>query len=250
AEYVRDIFARDTQLAMGELSSHGNFAHLYLNGVYWGLYNPSERPDAGFLSEHYGGEKDDWDAMNSGEMVDGNREAWNTMMGIAEDGLETQAAYDQIQEYLDVDNLITYMIVNHYIGNVDWSDKNWYAGRLRETGEGYRTFSWDSELAIFGLWDNNIDHNAGDTPQRLFHQLRDNPEFRLLYADHLHRHLFNGGALTPGSCIERYTKRSDEIYTAIIGESARWGDNLMGTHSGLPYTRDDDWIPSVNYILD
>ncbi|MHC5061354.1 MAG: lamin tail domain-containing protein [Planctomycetota bacterium] len=256
AEYIRDIFARDTQLAMGQLSSHGNFAHLYLNGVYWGLYNPSERPDAGFLSAYYGGEKDDWDAMNSGEMVDGNREAWNTMMGIAEDGLETQAAYDQIQEYLDVDNLITYMIINHYIGNVDWSEKNWYAGRLRETGAGYRVFSWDAELSIFDPdvhgdeFINNLWHNADDTPQRLFHQLLDNPEFRLLYADHLHRHLFNGGALTPGSCIERYTKRADEIYTAIIGESARWGDHMMETHGGLPYTRDDDWIASVNYILD
>ncbi|MHC5139442.1 MAG: CotH kinase family protein, partial [Planctomycetota bacterium] len=261
AEYIRDIFARDTQRAMGELSSHGNFVHLFLNGVYWGLYNPSERPDAAFLSEHYGGEKEDWDAMNSGEIVDGNREAWNTMMSIAEAGLETQEAYEDIQEYLDVENLVTYMIFNHYIGNLDWAEKNWYAGRLREPGAGFRVFSWDAELSMFdpdphepgdALSINNLDHNVDDTPQRLFHQLRGNEEFRMLYADHLHRHLFNGGALTPNACIDRYSQRVDQLSTAIIGESARWGDQQMDTHEGLeglPYTRDDDWIPQINWLL-
>ena len=70
----------------------------------------------------------------------------------------------------------------------------------------------------------------------------------MLYADHLHRHLFNGGALTPNACIDRYSQRVDQLSTAIIGESARWGDNLMETHDDLPYTRDDDWIPQINWL--
>jgi len=171
------------------------------------------------------------------------------MMAIAEGGVESETAYQEIQEYLNVDSLITYIILNHYIGNGDWSSKNWYAGRLREPGARYKFFVWDAEIAIFNVWYDNTDHNMADTPQRLFHKLRDNQEFRLLFADHLHRHLFNGGALTPNSCIERYTQRSADIYTAIIGESARWGDNLMETHGGQPYTRDGDWIPSVNWIV-
>jgi hypothetical protein len=252
AEYVRDIFARDTQMAMGHLSSRSIYVHLYLNGVYWGLYNPSERPDASFLSEYYGGDKEDWDAMNAGGVIDGDidRTAWNGMMEIAEGGLDTQAAYEEIQEYLDVDSLITFMILNHFIGNEDWSSKNWYAGRLRDPGAGFRFFSWDAEIAIFDPWFNNTGHNAGDTPQRLFHRLRANPEFRLRFADHLHNHLFNGGALTSDSSIERYTQRSNSLYTAIIGESARWGDNKMETHGYQPYTRDGDWLDAVNWILD
>ena len=250
AEYIRDIFARDTQRAMGKLSSHGNYVHLYLNGLYWGLYNPSERPDTGFLSAYYGGEKEDWDAMNKGEVIDGDRTAWNTMMAIAEAGLSSQSAYEEIQECLDVESLITYIILNHYIGNTDWSTKNWYVGRLREPGAGYKFFSWDAEISMFDVWENNTGDDHPDSAQRLFQKLRDNAEFRVLFADHVHRHTFNGGVLTPNPCIERYSQRVDEIYTAIIGESARWGDNRMETHGGLPYTRDDDWIPSVNYILD
>ncbi|GAH78203.1 unnamed protein product, partial [marine sediment metagenome] len=32
------------QLAMGHASSHGTWVNLYVNGLYWGLFNPVERP--------------------------------------------------------------------------------------------------------------------------------------------------------------------------------------------------------------
>ena len=40
--------------------------HLYINGVYWGLYNPVERPDASFSETNFGGDKENWDAINTG----------------------------------------------------------------------------------------------------------------------------------------------------------------------------------------
>ena len=39
---------------------HGKYVHLYLNGLYWGLYNVHERPDDSFADEYYGGDKDDY----------------------------------------------------------------------------------------------------------------------------------------------------------------------------------------------
>ena len=50
--YTRDQWARDTQIAMSGLGSHGTFVHLYLDGLYWGVYNACERPDAWFLAAH------------------------------------------------------------------------------------------------------------------------------------------------------------------------------------------------------
>src|SRR5205814_1860515 len=44
---VRDAFVKDCQRDMSGLSSHSRFFHLYLNGLYWGIYDPTERPDAG-----------------------------------------------------------------------------------------------------------------------------------------------------------------------------------------------------------
>ena len=48
-DYVNDEWAREAHLAMGHLSPHGTYVHLYLNGLYWGLYNLAERPDEKFI---------------------------------------------------------------------------------------------------------------------------------------------------------------------------------------------------------
>ena len=51
-QYLRDQFARDCLRDMGQLTVHGNFVHLYINGLYWGLYNAVERPTADFLASY------------------------------------------------------------------------------------------------------------------------------------------------------------------------------------------------------
>jgi len=250
ALYIRDVWARDAQLDMGHLASRSTYVHLYLNGLYWGLYNPSERPSAPFLADHLGGDKEDWDVLNSGEVVDGNRDAWNTMMAMANAGLETEEAYQAIQEYLDVENLIDYMILQHYLQNEDWTGSNWYAGRRREPGAQYMFFIWDAEYSIYDIGANTTTWDHNDTALRLYNRLRTNPEFRMLFADRVHRHLFNGGVLTAEAATETWMERANQINPAIVGESARWGDSWMGMHDNVPYTRDGDWIPALNWVLD
>ena len=66
AQYVRDEFHRRTQLAMGHASARGMFVHLYTNGLYWGLYNLTERPDDSFAAAYFGINESDWDGLNSG----------------------------------------------------------------------------------------------------------------------------------------------------------------------------------------
>ena len=58
--YTRDQFGRDLQLLMSGWGSLGTFVHLYINGKYWGLYNPCERMDDNAMSIYFGGEDDDY----------------------------------------------------------------------------------------------------------------------------------------------------------------------------------------------
>jgi len=51
------------QRAMGHYSSHGNYVHLFINGLYWGLYNPSERMDNDFAESYLYGDEQDFDVI-------------------------------------------------------------------------------------------------------------------------------------------------------------------------------------------
>lgn len=252
--YVRDQWANNAQRAMGQMSVHGTYVHLYLNGLYWGIYNLHERPDASFMAAYYGGDKEEYDVLNSSEPVDGNRDAWNTMMALAGKNLTGDANYQALLAYLDIDNLIDYLILNQYGGNQDWDEHNWYAGRRRVDGAVFRFFVWDSERTLEDVNDNILNVYHVDKPSFIFQQLRANEEFRMLFADHVYRHLFHDGALTPTAASARFQALTDQVYEGVVAESARWGDYRRDIHSWLYgpyelYTRDDQWITERDRLL-
>jgi hypothetical protein len=241
AQYTRDQFTHNSQLAMGHASPHGTFFHLYINGLYWGVYNAVERPNADFGSSYYGGDKEGWDALNSypRNVVDGTATDWIQAHAIANSGVADQTGYDTLSESVDIPNLIDYMLVNFYGGNLDWDDHNWYSINPRVDGGGYKFVCWDAERTLENVnGDNRTGVGQNDKPSYLYSQLRANAEFRLQFADRAHRHLFNGGALTPEKTVSRFLDLSTYIDRALVGESARWGDSKRAT----PYTRDAEWV--------
>jgi len=244
---IQDQWTTDTLREMGQLSGAGTFVHLYIDGLYWGVYNVVERPNAAFMADHLGGEKEDYDSLNSLKVLDGDRQAWDAMQAMAAAGLSTPAAYQAIQDqYLDVDNLIDYMMVNMYGGNQDWDDHNWYSGRERTPGAKWHFFSWDAERtleSITGMDRTGV--NQSGRPSFVYSQLRANPEFRLRFADRIQQHMFNGGALSIEANTERFMKWVDMIDRAMVGESARWGDTRRAT----PYTHDVEFLNEVNRLV-
>ena len=60
---LREIWSRDSHAALGHPATRGRFVHLYLNGVYWGLYQIQERAEAAFGATYLGGEKDNFDVI-------------------------------------------------------------------------------------------------------------------------------------------------------------------------------------------
>jgi hypothetical protein len=259
-QYIIDEFMRRMQLALGQVSPHGTFAHLYINGLYWGLYNPVERPMASFCATYYGGDKEEWDALNSGTPTgESSTTTWNAMLSQAAAGLSDNASYQKIQgnnpdgtnnpaydDLLDIENYIDWFFSNVWGGTGDWPYHNYYvACRRPPNATGFKFFNWDAEGAIV-VW-SNLNANvtgASDGGARPYVTLRQNDEFRLLFADHVHRHLFNKGPATSQASYARYKDLADQIELAIIAESARWGDQARST----PYTL-ADWRKTRDYIL-
>ncbi len=154
AQYIRDQWHRDVQNAMGHDNSLQRYAHLYINGMYWGLFHLFERVEAQFMAEHFGGDPDDYeivkDIRNSGgqvEALDGNTDAWLEMIDRAKGNMTDPDVYASVIEYLDVENFIDYVMVNFYTGNIDWDQSNWRAVE-KETAASFSSFSGTRNVRI------------------------------------------------------------------------------------------------------
>ncbi|PYI87316.1 MAG: hypothetical protein DME26_06495, partial [Verrucomicrobia bacterium] len=148
-----------------------------------------------------------------------------------------------------------FLIANFYGANADWDRaSNWYAARRRTPPGKFMFFIWDAERTLEAVDASSMDFDDDESPPRLFHKLKANAGFRTQFADHVQRHLFNRGALTPEAAAERFHRWSTEIDQAIVAESARWGDYRRDVHPYKVgpyelYTRDDHWRPEIKRLL-
>ncbi|MDB6032447.1 MAG: hypothetical protein JWM16_2785 [Verrucomicrobiales bacterium] len=254
-DFIRDQWMRDSLREMGHPSAHGFFVHLYLNGLYWGLYNLCERPSAPFVAAHFGGKPEDYDVRNGDHILEGDGESWKKMMSLANAGVKTDGEFAAIAQKVDMPELVDYLILNFYGANADWDHaSNWYAARRRSPAGKFEFFVWDGERTLEGVTDNSMAFDDDQSPPRLFHKLKENPEFRRLFGERARLHLINGGALSPAKAAERYRKWVEKLDLPVIAESARWGDYRRDVHRYKTgpyelYTRKDHWRPEVDRLL-
>ncbi len=177
---VREEWSRLTQADMGQPYARTGYFHLFINGIYWGVYNWEERTEASFGETYLGGLKDNQDTVKSAgspsydtEMTDGNFAAWKSlfdqsvalkndttseasrtarylqMRGLNPDGTRN-LAYPVL---LDVDNLIDYLLVIFYDGSFDAplstflnnASNNWFGVRDRAGQKGFTYYAHDNE---------------------------------------------------------------------------------------------------------
>jgi hypothetical protein len=176
----RDVFSRDLQREIGRPYTRSRYMHLYLNGVYWGLFQTQERSEARFAASYLGGEPEDYDVIKVNgdiqtarviEATDGTLDVWEDIWERCQAGFATDAAYQALQGndplgepdpelpvLVDLDNLIDYMLVIFYAGNFDsptgsfshnQGPNNFYAVRDRVAGDrGFLFFAHDAEHSL------------------------------------------------------------------------------------------------------
>lgn len=273
AQYTRDVWARRMQRKMGRTSVNALYVHVFLNGMYWGLYNIAERVDDQYGKDHLGGKKEDIDVVkveeeggNHIEAGEGDLDAWNTMTEVAAkaaddtyynmlQGKDADGNDDPEQEaLLDIDAFIDYMLINQYGGNTDWDHHNWYAIRKKGAdSQGFRFLCWDSELILEANQENVLRKNNGDqTPTGIFNHLMDNKQFAVRYMKRAKELLADDGLLGPAGAEEVWDSLYNNISTAIYAEAARWGDYRRDVHpwqtKGSLYTVDDTYMTERNRL--
>jgi hypothetical protein len=243
---IRDAWFKDTFRDMGQVASHNRFCHLFLNGIYWGTYDFTEQANASFAPNYYGGQKEDFDIFDQGQL--------------RISGLGLNANYELMKQYLDITSFADYMLLHFFVGAQDWgNNKNWFAVRPRVSGPDgrFKYMPWDSENTLLNESINRVPNGGGnnDVPSGLFTKLDDNAQFRLDFADRVHKHMIApGGALTLPANTTRWQFWQDHLDRAIVAESCRWGDYRRDVHpyqSGIftLYTRENQWLAENTRVL-
>lgn len=236
--YIRNRWATDRQLEMGQPAPRSQFVHVYLNGKYWGQYDFMERPDASFAASQYGGTAADYDALNAGRVIDGDANAWNELLNVI------GQPYEEVKRYLDVDNYADYLLLEFFGGNnIDWgAESNWMATRRRADGAGYQFYAWDSDIVLRSGLETDIVNYGG--PGYLWTRnggLRQYPEFRELLAEKAQRYFLDGGIFSPTRLRGQIDELAAEMRSSVIMETARWGSGLY-----TPKT----WEAAIQWIKD
>ena len=249
---MREPLQFTANLEMGQPTPRVQYTHLLINGRYWGVYYVTERPEEDFAADHIGGDKDEWDIMNMPAanmppvVKAGSKAAWDKLVDLAESGLQDPVRYQQVTELVDIDNFIDHLIVKMFYATGDWGGaKNYFMGRRPDTNQFY-FFNWDSDFSAGNPGKHTEGNFTGidreDSPARIYQRLRENPEFRIRFADRIHQHLFNDGVLTTERNLERFNEIRNDIARPMVMELIRWGSS---NETPDVWNAEVDWLRDV-----
>ncbi len=186
ATYCGEGWLRSAHRLMGHPGPHRRWVHLFLNGIYWGPYELTERVDDDYLERYstiFGDleydvlkelgshevEAPDEDEIpaasrvrdfeNKVRAIDGYTAGWTSLIAdctrlynavSAGSSLQVQdTLYNQILTQIDIDNYIDYLLCYSFSAATDWPNKNYRIGRRSDGGDRrFRFYVWDAELSF------------------------------------------------------------------------------------------------------
>ncbi len=282
---VKEVFSRDTQRDMGQPYTRSRYYHLYLNGMYWGLYQTQERSEADYAADYFGGKAEDIDVVKVEALIydikatDGNLNAWHNIYDRTKTGFKSNKNYFALEGkdengnpiegapvLIDIDNLIDYMILVFYTGNQDGpvseplhnkQPNNFYAiyNRVDKT-KGFRFFCHDAEHTLMDVSTNRV-------------QLENRvPDFRMVVTEfkEFHPQWLHYKLTFNNEYRQRFSDRAHKYLTnggVLTPDEAIKRFNVRATQidkaiiaesarwgdargNSPPFTRNDNWIPELN----
>lgn len=249
----KDQLIRDLQQTISGYSLGGTFAHLYLNGLYWGIYNVTERGNADTAANIFGGKASDWTTAKLHEIDEGDGTEYRAFMNNAwnhPDSLAYAGTYSNVCEKVAMGDFIDYMILEYWSANTDWPHNNVIGVGATKAGIPWRWFVWDSEYA---LSDVNADKMPTtryiNGPENLHHGLMHNAEYRWRFAHRAEELFAEGAPLSNVSVSNHVARLAERLRPAIFAESARWGAYVHDyKSSGRPIFGLSHWEAEVTRL--
>ena len=282
ASYLREVWARKTFRAMnplpdpvqnnnrglpeptGNLIPHRRWINLFINGLYWGVYDLTERVDEDFVRTYLDPDAD-YDVIKSEKKtnertapfepvaIDGDLVAWNNLISVcnlAKSSPNDPAALSTVSSILDLESYFDYLLVNLYMHNSDWggNGNNWRAFKRRGGGK-FRFTIWDAEVAMGpGALETKATYFDSEKGALLPHSLlKDREDYKAAFLARMNQHFHTpGGLFSVNGPIHHssltFQKAIDDLRPLMNLESARWGYSSLQPGEGSPvlYRVDDD----------
>lgn len=262
--HIRDAYINEmSQLGDLRLDERSNeFAVLYLNGEYWGVYDIREKTDDSDFTDYYydqdvpdiqylktwGGTWEEYGAPNA-------QNDWNDLVTfIDNNNMTVPANYDYVDSLYNTGSLIDYFILNGFVVCADWLNWNtgWWRG-MNPAGDKkkWRYTLWDMD-ASFGHYINftgvpNQSANAnpcdpeslgdpgGQGHVPIWNKLQTNEDF---FADYINRYAeLTSTVFTCDSMHDLLDRMVLEIQPEMQRHITKWGgtmtewqDNVQDIH--------------------
>ncbi|MBX2898114.1 MAG: CotH kinase family protein [Cyclobacteriaceae bacterium] len=212
---------------------------LYLNGQYWGIQNQREKIDADYIETNYGIKKKDLDLLEAwGNPIEGtNTHYVNYLNTLQTLNPALPSTFDYINQNIDVQEYINYLVAQIYFGNTDWPGNNIKYWRKRSGNSKYRWILFDMDFG-FSLY-TPVNHptlsfatdpNSGvgwPNPPWSTQHIRlvlQNPTFRSRFIQTLTTAMASG--YSPKHVNETIDAMAQRIAAEMPFHKQRWGGNL------------------------
>ena len=245
AALIRDQVLRDLHAEMGAPIAHGSWHSLFVNMQYRGVYNVVERMDRKFFASYFPEDGDNWDVIKTGDdVLDGDSREWSLMLSFfRNNNLANDELYARAQEFVDIENFTSYMILNIWSQNQDWPHNNWYATRPRRPDGRWIFLMWDAEFGLGrvpgGYSTDTFAHVISRNTSSIgaiFVSLLRNPRYGVYFLEKLDEHL--AGVLSPANVLRQISRHSSIVdpdvpeEVALTGNSySQWRNNITAVQT-------------------
>ncbi len=142
----RDVLMQDLIRGLNLDQQASQPAVLFINGVYWGLFNIRDRLDRYYLHYEHGVDPYNLDILTMGAHHDdqgvlqefvmtideGDDLHYQNMLTLIEEkDLSSPAVYEQLKQQMDIENFVDYITAQIYFANTDWPHNNLDLWRLK-----------------------------------------------------------------------------------------------------------------------
>lgn len=123
---------------------------LYLNGIYYGVYDFNEEQDESYLAAHYGVDSGSVDIVNRNDEVKaGSAEDFLRVREFARtQDLSDDSVFAEFSEWVDIDYFTDYLVFRSYIADSDLINQAYW--RSQDYAIKWRPLLFDTDYGLYG----------------------------------------------------------------------------------------------------